>query len=93
VLYPKRIAAERGTFSWHEAVLKNVPPLTHRRGSRWPLVTWEGLRRTGQTGDHLSFLLQISQFFRTVMYDPVIVFRGSFTIHSEGRSIKVPRED
>jgi hypothetical protein len=42
VLYPRRNPAPAGKFSWYEAVIARVPPLRHDRGSRWPLITWEG---------------------------------------------------
>jgi hypothetical protein len=42
VLYPRRIEADGGKFSWYEAVIEKIQPLKHDRGSRWPLITWEG---------------------------------------------------
>src|SRR5881628_1322763 len=58
VLYPKRIPAESGTFSWYEAVLEKIPPLRHDRGSRWPLITWEGFSTEPQEPKYYQQLLE-----------------------------------
>jgi hypothetical protein len=57
VLYPKRIAPPAGKFSWYEAVVKNIPPLKHARGSRWPLVAWEGFSNEPQQPEFYHQLL------------------------------------
>jgi hypothetical protein len=91
VLYPKRIAAEGGTFSWHETVLKTIPPLKHERGSRWPLVTWEGFSAEPQKLPFYQELLKrgLTQHIRLDLKwietalalqragSPVIVIEGS----------------
>jgi hypothetical protein len=57
VLYPKRIATPAGKFSWHEAVVKHIPPLKHARGSRWPLVMWENFSTAPQKPEFYQALL------------------------------------
>lgn len=57
VLYPKRITAPSGTFSWHAAVLAHLPPLKHARGSRWPLVAWENFSNEPQKPEFYQQLL------------------------------------
>jgi hypothetical protein len=58
VLYPKRIPAESGKFSWYDAVLEKIPRLKHDRGSRWPLITWEGFSTEPQEPKFYQHLLQ-----------------------------------
>jgi hypothetical protein len=57
VLYPKRIETLAGKFSWHEAVVKNIPPLKHARGSRWPLIAWENFSTEPQRPEFYQALL------------------------------------
>jgi hypothetical protein len=57
VLYPKRIETPAGKFSWHEAVVKNIPPLKHARGSRWPLIAWENFSTEPQKPEFYQALL------------------------------------
>ena len=30
-------------FSWLEEITERMPPLTHDRGDRWPIIMWEGV--------------------------------------------------
>ena len=57
VLYPKRIETPAGKFSWYEAVVKNIPPLKHARGSRWPLIAWENFSTEPQKPEFYQALL------------------------------------
>jgi hypothetical protein len=47
-----------GKFSWFEAVLERVRPLKHERGSRWPLITWEGFSFAPQEPKFYQQLLE-----------------------------------
>ncbi|HUE14061.1 MAG TPA: hypothetical protein VMR25_07850 [Planctomycetaceae bacterium] len=87
VLYPKRIAAESGKFSWYEAVLKNIPPLKHGRGSRWPLVAWEGFSNEPQQPEFYHQLLArgLTQHIRL---DPKLI-ETAFAIQRAGSPVIV----
>jgi len=58
VLYPKRMVAGSGKFSWYEAVLEKIPRLRNSRGSRWPLITWEGFSTKPQEPKYYQELLE-----------------------------------
>src|SRR5262245_41648081 len=72
VLYPKRVPAPAGKFSWYDAVLEKVPPLRHDRGSRWPLITWEGFSLEPQAPEYYRRLLErgLAQHIRL---DPALI--------------------
>jgi hypothetical protein len=57
VLYPKRRSPESKKFSWYETVLEKIPRLKHDRGSRWPLITWEGFSTEPQEPNYYQQLL------------------------------------
>ncbi len=91
VLYPKRIEGNSGPFSWHDAVVKNIPPLKHPRGSRWPMVAWENFSTEPQKPEYYQQLLArgltehirlVPQLIDTALAiqksgSPVIVLEGS----------------
>src|SRR5689334_22360968 len=58
VLYPVRGPGDSGKFSWFEAVIERVPPLKHDRGSRWPLIAWEGFSPAPQAPKYYQQLLE-----------------------------------
>lgn len=60
VLYPMRMTAARAdaVFSWYETVLQKIPPLNHSRGSRWPMIAWEGFSFQPQQPDYYHQLLR-----------------------------------
>lgn len=92
VLYPRRIEAEVGKFSWYEAVLERIPPLRHDRGTRWPLITWEGFSTEPQEPKYYQQLLQrgLAQHIRLdpAMIDTALAIQraGSPVIVMEGAS-------
>jgi hypothetical protein len=59
-------------FSWYEAVLEKVPRLRHDRGSRWPLITWEGFSMEPQAPEYYRQLLDrgLAQHIRL---DPTLI--------------------
>jgi hypothetical protein len=60
VLYPAPAPAPTTpapVFSWHAAVLERIPPLRHARGSRWPLIAWEGFSTAPEEPDFYRQLL------------------------------------
>jgi hypothetical protein len=95
VLYPRRLPAAGGKFSWYEAVLEKVPRLKHDRGSRWPLITWEGFSTEPQEPKYYQQLLErgLAQHVRldprmieTALAiqragSPVIVMEGNSGVH------------
>src|SRR5262245_48014561 len=95
VLYPRRLSAGGGKFSWYEAVLEKIPPLKHERGSRWPLITWEGFSTEPQEPKYYQRLLErgLAQHVRldprmieTALAiqragSPVIVMEGNSGVH------------
>ena len=92
VLYPRRIQAETVKFSWYEAVLEKVPRLKHDRGSRWPLITWEGFSTEPQDPAYYQRLLErgLAQHIRldAGMIDTALAIQraGSPVIVMEGAS-------
>ena len=96
VLYPKRIAPETGKFSWYEAVLERIPRLKHDRGSRWPLITWEGFSNEPQEPKYYRQLLDrgLAQHIRLdlKMIDTALAIQraGSPVIVMEGVSGAFP---
>lgn len=92
VLYPKRIPPESGKFSWYEAVLEKIPRLRHDRGSRWPLITWEGFSTEPQEPKFYRQLLErgLAQHIRLdpKMIDTALAIQraGSPVIVMEGAS-------
>jgi hypothetical protein len=59
VLYPVReeVKGDAPKFSWFEAVVERVPKLKNDRGSRWPLITWEGFSSEPQPASYYRQLL------------------------------------
>src|SRR5512144_1675039 len=59
-------------FSWHQAVIEKVPPLRHQRGSRWPLITWEGFSLEPEAPAYYRQLLErgLAQHIRL---DPALI--------------------
>src|SRR5262249_45922177 len=57
VLYPERSSPKEGKCSWYEAVVAKIKRLQHERGSRWPMITWEGF----------SFEPQKSEYYRELL--------------------------
>ena len=72
VLYPRRIPPPAEKFSWHQAVIEKVPPLRHPRGSRWPLITWEGFSLEPEAPAYYRQLLErgLAQHIRL---DPALI--------------------
>jgi hypothetical protein len=58
VLYPVRTKGAVGKFSWFDAVIEHIPRLKHDRGSRWPLITWEGFSVAPQDATYYQRLLE-----------------------------------
>jgi hypothetical protein len=96
VLYPKRIPAETGKFSWYQAVLEKILPLRHERGSRWPMITWEGFSTEPQGPKYYQELLErgLAQHIRLdpQMIDTALAIQraGSPVIVMEGNSGAFP---
>jgi hypothetical protein len=92
VLYPRRMPEEKGKFSWYEAVLEKIPRLRHDRGSRWPLITWEGFSTEPQAPQYYQQLLArgLAQHVRLdpKMIDTALAIQraGSPVIVMEGAS-------
>lgn len=93
VLYPRRLpAGAGGNFSWHQAVLERIPRLRHDRGSRWPLITWEGFSTEPQEPNYYQELLArgLAQHIRldARMIDTALAIQraGSPVIVMEGNS-------
>jgi hypothetical protein len=91
VLYPKRTASKEGKFSWYEAVIARIGKLQHERGSRWPMITWEGFSTQPQKPEYYRDLLArgLAQHIRMDVHmietalaiqqagSPVIVMEGN----------------
>ena len=60
VLYPNRVPAVKAPppFSWYDCILEKIPPLKNSRGSRWPLISWEGFSFQPQPPEYYHQLLR-----------------------------------
>ena len=98
VLYPLRSPLPQSAppFSWYDAVLEKIPPLKHSRGSRWPLIAWEGFSFKPQPTEYYSQLLRrgLTQHIRmeTGMIETALAIQaaGSPVISMEGGSGPFP---
>src|SRR4029453_2775085 len=96
VLYPRRLAEDGAKFSGRAAVLEKVPRLKHDRGSRWPLITWEGFSTEPQEPAYYRELLErgLAQHVRldAKMIDTALAIQraGSPVIVMEGNSGAFP---
>lgn len=98
VLYPQRMPGTRPepAFSWYDNILEKIPPLKHPRGSRWPLIAWEGFSFQPQPPEYYHQLLRrgLTQHIRldTGMIDTALAIQaaGSPVIAMEGRSGAFP---
>jgi hypothetical protein len=55
--YPTRSGLSAGHMDWLTLIERNVPPLRHARGSRWPLILWSGAGYEPLSQEQIRMLL------------------------------------